>query len=77
MAVKEKTQAQQANWIARLNDEFRRVIAELRKVVWPTRDETIRLTIVVIIVSVAIGLFLFVGDTMFISLYTLFVDLVQ
>jgi preprotein translocase subunit SecE len=77
MAVKEKTQAQQANWIARLNDEFRKVIAELRKVVWPTRDETIRLTIVVIIVSVAIGLFLFVGDTMFISLYTLFVDLVQ
>lgn len=37
---------------------------ELKKVVWPTRDEIIRLTGVVIIVSVGVGLFL--GGTDFI-----------
>ena len=31
---------------------------ELRKVVWPTRDEVIRLTTVVILVSLIVGLFL-------------------
>ena len=31
---------------------------ELKKVVWPTRQEVIRLTMVVIIISVAVGLFL-------------------
>lgn len=31
---------------------------ELGKVVWPTRDEVIRLTIVVILVSLLVGLFL-------------------
>jgi preprotein translocase subunit SecE len=31
---------------------------ELKKVVWPTRQETIRLTFVVIAVSLIVGLFL-------------------
>lgn len=31
---------------------------ELKKVVWPTRDEIIRLTGVVILVSLGVGLFL-------------------
>jgi preprotein translocase subunit SecE len=31
---------------------------ELKKVVWPTRDEVIRLTAVVIIVSLIVGLYL-------------------
>jgi preprotein translocase subunit SecE len=34
----------------------RDVISELRKVTWPTREETTRLTVVVIVVAVAIGL---------------------
>jgi preprotein translocase subunit SecE len=37
---------------------FGEVISELRKAVWPTRQEATRLTIMVIIVSVTIGLFL-------------------
>jgi len=37
---------------------------ELQKVVWPTRDEIIRLTAVVILVSLGVGLFL--GGTDFI-----------
>jgi len=34
------------------------IISELRKVVWPSRPDTIHLTVVVLIVSVIIGLFL-------------------
>ncbi|MCX8009144.1 MAG: preprotein translocase subunit SecE [Patescibacteria group bacterium] len=36
---------------------IREVIAELKKVTWPTRQETIKLTMVVILVSGVIGLF--------------------
>ena len=31
---------------------------ELQKVVWPTRDEVVRLTIIVIFISVAVGLYI-------------------
>jgi preprotein translocase subunit SecE len=34
----------------------RDVINELRKVTWPTREETTRLTVAVVVVSVVIGL---------------------
>ena len=37
---------------------FKEVRDELKKVVWPSREEVIRLTSVVIIVSLGIGLFL-------------------
>jgi preprotein translocase subunit SecE len=33
------------------------VVAELKKVTWPTRDETMKLTSVVIALSVGVGLF--------------------
>ena len=36
----------------------RDIIDELRKVTWPTRRETIRLTIMVIIVCAVVGIFL-------------------
>jgi len=36
----------------------RDVISELRKVSWPTRQETINLTMVVVVVAAALGLFL-------------------
>ncbi len=37
---------------------FRDVLSELRKVTWPTRQETMNLTIVVLVVAAALGLFL-------------------
>ena len=37
---------------------LRDIYAELKKVVWPTREETTNLTVVVIVVSVAVGLLL-------------------
>lgn len=45
---------------------FRRYIgeiaAELKKVVWPTRAETRRLTVMVIIIAGSVGIFLGVAD---------------
>jgi preprotein translocase subunit SecE len=75
MAVaKEKEKERRENSIVRT---FRETRAELRKVVWPSREETVRLTIVVIIVSFVIGLFLFMGDSIFLWLYTMLVELVR
>lgn len=75
MAVaKEKQKERRENALVRT---FRETRAELRKVVWPTREETIRLTIVVIAVSATIGFILFIGDSIFLALYTLLVDLVS
>lgn len=44
---------------------FRELRAEMKKVVWPTRDETTRLTIVVILVSAIISVILFAADSLF------------
>ena len=39
--------------------------AELKKVAWPTRQTVIRLTLLVIAVSVAVGLYIYVLDRIF------------
>lgn len=39
--------------------------AELKKVAWPTRETVIRLTLLVIGVSVAIGIYIFALDRIF------------
>ncbi len=39
--------------------------AELKKVVWPTRETVIRLTVLVVAVSVAVGVYIFVLDRIF------------
>jgi len=38
---------------------------ELRRVTWPTREETMRLTLMVIAVAAAIGAFLSIVDILF------------
>ena len=37
---------------------FRETVGELRRVVWPTREQATRLTILVIIISVFVGILL-------------------
>jgi preprotein translocase subunit SecE len=74
VAKEKEREQQQENVVARTIRETR---SELRKVVWPTREETTRLTIVVVAISVTIGLILFVGDSIFLSLYTLLVSLLS
>ena len=39
--------------------------AELKKVAWPTRETVIRLTLLVITVSIAVGIYIFVLDRIF------------
>lgn len=51
--------------IPRIRAYFGEIIAELRKVVWPTREETRRLTVMVIIVAGAVGILLGVMDYAF------------
>ena len=60
-AAKKKTTTQ-SNPVSRYLRETR---GELRKVTWPTRDESMRLTAIVLAVSLAFSLFLWVFDAIF------------
>ena len=44
---------------------FREVWAELRRAVWPSREDTVRLTALVIAISLAVAFFLGVVDYLF------------
>jgi preprotein translocase subunit SecE len=44
---------------------MREVRSEMKKVVWPTREETIRLTVVVVVLSAVISVVLFTADSLF------------
>jgi preprotein translocase subunit SecE len=54
-------------------DFLKQTIEELKKVVWPTKNEVIRLTGVVIVVSVLVGLFIGGLDFIFTKLLALVV----
>lgn len=47
---------------------IREVQTELKKVTWPTRDETIRLTAAVIAISVLVGAFIGGLDTILVKI---------
>jgi preprotein translocase subunit SecE len=46
-------------------DFIRGVIAELRRVTWPTREEWISATVLTVVLVVGIGLYTFVLDQVF------------
>lgn len=48
---------------------FGEVVSELRRVTWPTREETIRLSLIVLAISAAIGAFLGIIDIGFTELF--------
>ena len=52
---------------------FRETRAELRKVVWPTREEAINLTLVVVVTIVAMSAFFGVIDYLLTGLFRLLV----
>jgi len=56
---------------------LREVRSEMRKVVWPTREETLRLTVVVIALSAVISVVLFSADALFATLLTLLQNAVK
>jgi preprotein translocase subunit SecE len=53
---------------------IKEVRTELAKVTWPTRPETIRLTIIVVAISVGVGLYLGGLDMLFTQLLKLLVS---
>ena len=68
MPVKEKDK-KGSGVTDRARDFFREVRSELRKVVWPTRREATNLTMIVIAVSMAVGVFLGMVDFIFQELF--------
>ncbi len=74
MTVAEKKDKEQVSAPVQLLRDTR---AEIKKVVWPTREEIIRLTILVIAVSSVIGVVLFGVDSFFLWLYALLLDVVS
>jgi preprotein translocase subunit SecE len=50
---------------------IREVVAELKKVTWPTREETVKLTVVVIVISILVGAFIGGLDSLFLRATTL------
>ena len=64
-----KTQtARQPNFIVRF---FNETAGELRKVTWPTRDEALRLTAIVMVVLIASSLFLGAIDALLTDFFRL------
>ena len=61
---------QRENRLARL---WRETVAELRKVVWPTRDQAINLTVIVVVTVVAMSAFLGTVDYILTQLIRLIV----
>lgn len=61
---------EQENWVVRY---FKATRSELRKVVWPTREETINLTIVVLAVTIGMSVFLGVLDFLFAQAFELII----
>ena len=49
---------------------FAEVFGELRRVTWPTRQEATRLTVLVLVVSTAFGIFLGLADMVFADLFS-------
>ena len=79
MAEKEKKrrsdavakQTQNTNPLVRY---FRETRGEMRKVVWPTREESIRLTGIVLATTAVFGIFLWLLDAGFSRLLALIID---
>ena len=63
--------ANQPNPVSRYWKETR---GELRKVTWPTREESQRLTVIVIGVTIAFALFLWVFDLLFSNAVQLLIE---
>ena len=49
----------------RLRRFLQEAVSELRKVTWPTFEQTRNLTVLVFVVSLAVGLYVLFWDTMF------------
>jgi len=51
--------------VRRIRRFFQEAWSELKKVTWPTREQTRNLTVLVFAVSLAVGMYVFVWDRLF------------
>ena len=58
----EETKAKKPGFFARIGKWFRELKSECRKIVWPTRQQTVNSTLVVIACVVIIGIFIWIID---------------
>jgi preprotein translocase subunit SecE len=68
--VAQKKKNARGNAITRF---YRETVGELRKVTWPTRQEAINLTIIVVIVTFSMSAFLGLLDYLFSQLFSLII----
>ena len=61
----EETKAKKPGLFARIGKWFRELKSECRKIVWPTRQQTVNNTLVVIASVVVVGVFIWVLDIVF------------
>jgi preprotein translocase subunit SecE len=52
-------------WVGQVREFFQAVWAELHKVIWPSREELVKATRMIVILSVALGLFIGWMDLLF------------
>ncbi len=68
MAKKRTTSRKKQSGIQRF---YRETVGELRKVTWPTREEAINLTVIVIIITFGMSAFLGIVDYIFTRLFAI------
>jgi preprotein translocase subunit SecE len=54
--------------VTRIRRFFEEAWSELKKVTWPTREQTVRLTVLVFVVSAAVGAYIAVFDVLFVMI---------
>ena len=57
-----KADENQASWLDKFRQYLREVVYELRRVVWPSRKETLGTTSVVLVIVILCGIFLGIVD---------------
>lgn len=61
----EETKAKKPSIFARIAKWFRELRSECRKIVWPTREQTIKNTLVVLACVLIVGAFIWILDAVF------------
>jgi|TARA_B100000809_G_scaffold205880_1_gene207802 preprotein translocase subunit SecE len=61
------------NRFGNISRSIKEIYAELGRVTWPTKEETTRLSIIVVSISIVIGLFLGVIDLAFSKIIAFFI----
>ena len=61
----EETKAKKPGFFARIGKWFRELKSQCPKIVWPTRQQTVNNTLVVIACVIIVGIFIWIIDILF------------